>query len=104
MPVDTAAAMAKRDAKREEAASAAAAAFDAALKAYAAGTGTLEEAAEWANRAHGAGNSKDPDKDTVERMKKLEAVAKQRATSGSGSPTEAHAARYHRARAESNVF
>ncbi len=53
--VDTATARMLRQAKDAEAADAALAAFEAALKDYAAGTGSLEAAAEWAKRAHGAG-------------------------------------------------
>ena len=102
--VDTATARMLRQAKDAEAADAALAAFEAALKDYAAGTGTLEAAAEWAKRAHGAGKSQDPDKDTVDRMRRIEVIAKQRAASGTSPAIDAQAAKYHRARAEADAL
>jgi hypothetical protein len=102
--VDTATARMLRQAKVSEAADAALSAFEVALKEYAAGTGSLEAAAEWAKRAHGAGKSNDPDKDTVDRMKRLEAIAKQRAANGTSTAIDAHAARYHRTRAEADAL
>lgn len=102
--VDTATARMLHQAKVAEAADAALSAFEVAIKDYAAGTGSLETAAEWAKRAHGAGKSNDPDKDTIDRLKRLEAIAKQRIASGTSTAIDAHAARYHRTRAEAEAL
>ena len=48
--------------------------------------------------------SQDPDKDTVDRMRRIEVIAKQRAANGTSPAIDAQAAKYHRARAEADAL